>query len=127
MLPGEEEISLGELLPLREERLAGRLIRKINFPLNAHLVYLYVARTPADLPLVCVAVVQWPSARTRVALGGYGSAPVLAFDGPDELGAKIAAQDAYADAGDRWATAQYRQQVAGVLTRRGLSLLLSDQ
>ncbi|MFC1879653.1 FAD binding domain-containing protein [Chloroflexota bacterium] len=33
--PGDESISLGDLLPLRQERLHGRLITKISFPLNA--------------------------------------------------------------------------------------------
>jgi len=113
-----EKISLGNLLPLREEKLSKHLITQITIPANVKLAYQYVARTPADLPIVCVAVAQWPSGRTRVALGGYGSAPLMAMDGPEPDGAEIAARDAYREAGDQWASAEYRSDVAATLTRR---------
>lgn len=113
-----EKISLGELLPFRTEKSGGRLITQITIPLNVRLAYEYVARTPADLPIVCAAVAQWPSGRTRVALGGYGASPVLALDGPEAAGAEIAAINAYSQTGDEWASAEYRAEIAGVLTRR---------
>jgi CO/xanthine dehydrogenase FAD-binding subunit len=118
--PSEEQISLGDLLPRRAERLEGRLITSLNLPTNAILAYEYVARTPADLPIVCAAVGRWPSGRTRVALGGYGLSPTLAMDGPQFEGADLAAENAYLKAGDLWASAEYRSQVAGVLVRRCL-------
>jgi len=118
--PGDEKIPYGELLPLRSEQLPGRLITEISIPLNTKLSYQYVARSPADLPIVCVAVAQWPSDRTRVVLGGYGSSPLVAMDGPNSQGADIAAQDAYHEAGDQWATSQYRSDVAATLTKRCL-------
>ncbi len=37
LLPGEEKISLGDLLPVRGERLPGRLVTRIDLPLNASL------------------------------------------------------------------------------------------
>jgi CO/xanthine dehydrogenase FAD-binding subunit len=120
--PGEnaeqESISLGDLFALRADNLRGRLITQATIPLNAHLAYTYVARTPADQPVVCVAVGQWPSGRTRVCLGGYGSAPSLAMDGEEGSGAELAARNAYAQAGDDWASAEYRQEAAAVLVRR---------
>ncbi|MFH1633473.1 MAG: FAD binding domain-containing protein [Chloroflexota bacterium] len=115
-----EQISLGDLLPLREEKLPKRLITQITIPANIKLAYQYVARTPADLPIVCAAVAQWPSGRTRVALGGYGSVPLMAMDGPEPAGAEIAARDAYSEAGDQWASAGYRSDVAAILTKRCL-------
>jgi CO/xanthine dehydrogenase FAD-binding subunit len=132
LLPGQdpehptqdpEEIALGDLLPLRSERLPGRLITQISIPLNVELAYEYVARTPADLPLVCVAVVVWPSGRTRLALGGYGKAPALAFDGSEGEGVETAARSAYSQAQDAWATAEYRREVAAVLAGRCLQSL----
>ena len=51
--PGDEQVGLGDLLPLRDERLAHRLITGVSIPLNARLAYDYVARSPADLPIVC--------------------------------------------------------------------------
>lgn len=113
-----ETISLGDLLPLRKERQRGRLVTQVILPLNAHLAYNYAARTPADRPLVCAAVAVWPSGRTRVALGGYGSAPLLAMDGPEAGGVETAARSAYSQAGDEWASAEYRQEAAAILTGR---------
>jgi CO/xanthine dehydrogenase FAD-binding subunit len=115
---GEADLSLGDFLPLRSERPRGRLITQVLLPLNARLGIEWVARTPADRLIVCAAVARWPSGRTRVALGGFGRAPVLALDGPEPGGAEVAARNAYAQAGDEWASAEYRQEVAAVLTRR---------
>ncbi len=120
LLPGEEKVSLGDLLPLRSERLKGKLICAARFPLNVHLAFQYTARTPADQPIVCAALAQWPSGRTRLALGGYGDAPMLAMDGPEPGGVQEAARNAYVNAGDEWASAAYRQDVAGVLALRCL-------
>lgn len=122
--PGDETFGLGDLLPARGERLYHRLITRLTLPLNARLAYEYVARTPADLPIVCAAVAVWPSGRVRAALGGYGAAPRLAFDGTEADGAAIAAQSAYSGCGDEWASADYRQEIAGVLVERCLHVLV---
>jgi putative selenate reductase FAD-binding subunit len=123
ILPDEEVISLGDLLPLRFERLHHRLITRIGIPAAIRLAYAYVARTPADHPLVCAAVARWPSGRTRLALGGHGPAPVLAMDGPESGEVEAAARAAYSQAGDEWASAAYRSDVAGVLAMRCLERL----
>lgn len=123
ILPGDEQVSLGNLLPFRGERLHGRLISRVSIPLNARLAYEYVARTPADRPILCAALASWPSGRMRLALGGFGAAPTLAFDGMDEIGLDLAAQNACSQAGDEWASAEYRQEIAGVLSRRTLHTL----
>lgn len=123
LVAGDERVSLGDLLPLRSERLAGRLITQVAFPLNVRLAFDYVARTPADVPLVCVAVTQWPSGRTRLAIGGFGPAPVLAMDGPQADGIEAAARNACHQADDEWASSEYRSQVAATLARRCLAQL----
>jgi putative selenate reductase FAD-binding subunit len=115
-----EQIGLGDLLPLRGEKLRGRLVTRLMLPLNARLAYESVRRTPADLPIVGAAAACWPSGRTRLALGGFGPAPILALDGPEAQGAEDAARSAYSDAGDEWASAEYRREMAQVLTRRCL-------
>jgi CO/xanthine dehydrogenase FAD-binding subunit len=38
----------------------------------------------------------------------------------DEIGLDLAAQSAYSQAEDAWASAEYRQETAGVLARRCL-------
>jgi len=120
VLPDEEVIGLGDFLPFRFERLHRRLITRISIPASIRLAYEFVARTPADQPIVCVSVARWPSGRTRVSLGGYGSEPVLAMDGPEPGGVEVAARAAYSQADDEWASAAYRSDVAGVLARRCL-------
>ena len=124
LLPGEQQVPLGDLLPLRGEWLPKRLISKITIPTNVRLAYESVARTPADRPLVCAVAAIWPSGRTRVALGGFGAAPLLAFDGTEAQGVEIAARSAYTQAGDTWASADYRADVAGVLAGRCVRRLL---
>jgi len=124
--PGDEKENFGDVLPFREEKLKGRLITQIIIPTHVKLAYEYVARTPADLPIVGVAVAQWPSGRTRVVLGGYGKSPMLALDGPQPAGAEIAARDAYHEAGDQWASAEYRSDVAGTLTKRCINSLSGE-
>jgi CO/xanthine dehydrogenase FAD-binding subunit len=121
-----EESHLGDLLPLREERLSGALVTDISIPRKARLAYEYVARSPADFPLVSAALAQWPSGRTRVVLGGYGDQPVMVLDGPTADGAVVAARDAYSQAEDEWAGAEYRSDVAGVLVERCLQGLSEE-
>jgi CO/xanthine dehydrogenase FAD-binding subunit len=127
LFPGDEQIALGELLALREGRLTGRLIARITLPLNVRLAYASVARTPADRPIVCAAVAIWPAGRTRAALGGWGAAPRLAMDGPEAGGLETAARNAYSHAGDEWGSAEYRQEMAGILVNRCWELINQGQ
>lgn len=124
--PGEERIALGDLFALREKHTSNRLITRVDIPQNVRLASSFVARTPADLPILFACVCVWPSGRTRVGLGGFGKAPILAMDGPISKGAEEAARDAYSHAGDSWASAEYRQEIAGVLVKRCLSQLSVD-
>lgn len=112
---------LGDFLPLREKQLKGRLMTRVIIPSEIKTEFEYVARSPADLPITAVAVSQWAAGRTRVILGGYGDQPIMVFDGPDSEGADIAAGDAYSQADDQWASADYRSETAAVLVRRCLN------
>ncbi len=114
--PKSEIENLGDFLPLRPRGL----ITSIAIPLNVKFAFEYVARTPADKPIVCVALAQWPSGRTRLAVGGYGKAPMLAMDGTEAEGIDAAARNAFHEAKDEWASAEYRQDVAAALAKRCL-------
>ena len=123
LLPGDEEITLGNLLPHRNVRthgfpLPGKLITKITIPLQPMLCWQVVSRSPADRPLVGIALVRWPSGRTRLALAGWGPTPILALDGNEPGGVVEAAQNAFSEAEDEWASAEYRSKMAGVLANR---------
>ena len=125
----EESLNIGDLLPLRDQ-VRGKLITKIVIPVNVKLAFEYVSKTPAEKPVVCAALVQWNSGRTRLALGGYGTSPLLAMDGelppsPSGRGTEgegliAAAKNAYHEATDEWASAEYRMDVASTLAKRCL-------
>jgi len=109
-------IGVGEFLPLRPRGL----ITQITIPLNIKLAFDYVARTPSDKPIVCVAVAGWASGRTRLVVGGYGKSPMLAMDGTEAEGLETAARNAFHEATDEWASAEYRMDVAATLAKRCL-------
>ena len=112
--PKSEIVNLGDFLPLRPRGL----ITSITIPLNIKFAFEFVSRTPADKPIVCAALAQWNSGRTRLALGGYGKSPLLAMDGTEADGIETAARNAYHEAKDDWASAEYRQDVAATLAKR---------
>lgn len=109
-------ISLAEYWALRPHGL----ITLVSIPLNMKFAYEQVARTPADVPIVCAALAQWKSGRTRLALGGYGANPLLAMDGTEADGIEAAAKNAFHEANDQWASAEYRMDVAATLAKRCL-------
>lgn len=111
-------LGLGEFLPLRAEQIQGKLITAITVPLNVKLAFDYVSRTPADKPIVCAALAQWNSGRTRLVLGGYGKSPLLAMDGTESEGLETAARNAFHEATDEWGSAEYRMDVAATLAKR---------
>jgi CO/xanthine dehydrogenase FAD-binding subunit len=122
--------NIGDFLPLRD--LQGWLITSMTVPLNVKLAFEYVSRTPADKPIVCAALAQWNSGRTRLVLGGYGKSPLLAMDGTEAEGvdasamdnllrsAQAAARNAFHEATDEWASSEYRMDVAATLASRCL-------
>lgn len=114
-----EIVNLGEFLPLRPRGL----ITSITIPLNVKFAFDYVSRTPSDKPIVCAALTQWNSGRTRLALGGFGKNPLLAMDGTEADGIQEAARNAFHEAADEWASAEYRMDAAAVLARRCLEKL----
>ena len=117
--PDSQIANIGEFLPLRPHGL----ITSITIPLNVKLAFDYVSRTPADKPIVCAALVQWNSGRTRLALGGYGKSPILAMDGTESDGIETAARNAFHEAMDEWASAEYRMDIASTLAKRCLDEL----
>jgi putative selenate reductase FAD-binding subunit len=110
--------NIGEFLPLRPTNL----ITKITIPLNTKFAFEFTSKTPADKPIVAAALSQWNSGRTRLALGGYGKSPMLAMDGTEAEGLDAAARNAYHEANDEWASADYRMDVAATLAKRCLAI-----
>lgn len=123
VLEDESRVSnIGEFLPLRPRGL----ITSISIPLNVRTAFDYVSRTPADKPIVCAALAQWNSGRTRLVLGGYGKNPLLAMDGTESEGIETAARNAFHEATDDYASAEYRMDAAATLAKRCLAKLNSE-
>lgn len=118
--PGDQEQNIGEFLPLRAEKWPGLLIAEVRISLQPKLAYEYVARSPADRPIVLAAAARWGSGRTRIVLGGYGKAPLTIVDGEANEGVLDSAEAAYLTAVDAWASAEYRAEIAKVLVGRCL-------
>jgi CO/xanthine dehydrogenase FAD-binding subunit len=121
--PEGKSVRLGDWFPIRKQEQPGVLITHIEWHAQTKVVFEYAARSPKDRPILIVAAAQWSSGRTRIALGGFGAEPIIAMDGPESGGAELASRDAYADAGDQWASAAYRQDVAAKLALRCLERL----
>ncbi len=128
--PENEPRDLGDVLHSRITSHASRLfylphrlLTLLTFSTKPALAYEYVARTPADRPIVTVAAAKWSSGRLRVVVGGWGRTPRLALDAPEPGGVEYAVRNITAEAGDEWGSAEYRQDVAVTLTHRALSTL----
>jgi CO/xanthine dehydrogenase FAD-binding subunit len=117
------KVSIGEFLAMRKSDVGGYLVTGVEVFLGAQLAFEYVARTPADKPIVAVTLARWKSGRTRLALGGFGSSPLLAMDGTESAGMASAARNAFHDASDPWGSAAYRMDVAATLAHRCLDRL----
>ncbi len=119
--PSGKQQSVGEYLSLRNPTEYSFLISEILIKTNLTLSMEYIARTPGDRSQLIVAIARWNSGRTRIALGGFGKNPILAFDGPNAEGAEFAVLNSLSNSGDAWASAEYRQDAASRLLRRMLN------
>ncbi len=130
--PGNKSESLEKLLEDRGGARKPRLIVALEMMRPNRMIYEQVSRSPADRPLVCLAVAEYQSSkgesRVIAALGGYGERPVRLTKMEEALvkgasleDAAVLAAKAYSDAGDAFASAAYRAEIAGVLARRLLT------
>jgi len=123
LLPGNEKISLGNVTPLRADKLAGKLITAVIVDLTCKAAYQRISKTPTDQPLIGIAVARWSSGRTRAGVFGFGDVPVLAMDGPTQEGLVGAVQNTCASAADMHADADYRIAMASILSRRCIEVI----
>jgi CO/xanthine dehydrogenase FAD-binding subunit len=98
------------------------------WPGDTRAAYEKVARTPADLPIVCVAaratIDQDQLRHVRLALGGIAERPIVITQAAGST-ADLAqlAVSTVTPPDDYFATADYRREMIGVLTKRVLSNL----
>ena len=98
------------------DRTEGNLITSIHVANSDNLRYEQVARSPADRPILSVAVNK-SQEETQIALGGFGEYPQL-FSASDAQEAADRASELYATAGDQWASAEYRSSASAALVAR---------
>ncbi|MGH2621497.1 MAG: FAD binding domain-containing protein [Anaerolineales bacterium] len=121
---GDSRLPLAELFPLRAGRSPIGLITAIHVRRPDRLTYDQVARSPADLPQICVATAYFDASdELRVGIGGYGRYPLLVHQASGEQARTLetvvqAAQEAFSKASDAWASAEFRAAVVGTLVRR---------
>jgi CO/xanthine dehydrogenase FAD-binding subunit len=115
-----KEVSLGEWLALPDQK-PGQLLLSVKIKSKLDLAIEIVNRTKLDLPIICVAAARWKNGRTRVAVGGFGECPRMAFDGPNADGAETAVESVCRSAEDKHASSEYRKAMAVVLTKRCLA------
>jgi CO/xanthine dehydrogenase FAD-binding subunit len=86
--PGSIEISLGEWLPLRENKKPGLLIEKILYNNQVKLEIKSLGRSPQDYPLANLAIAKWKNGRVRIVIGAVRERyPMMAMDGIGTQGA----------------------------------------
>jgi carbon-monoxide dehydrogenase medium subunit len=132
-------VPLADFLPMRDHLLMMALLTEINIPLtNPRASLQSVERTPADKPIVSVCAAAHVDKgilhNVRVALGGVGetalraSASEMSLEGQVldpaiiENAAAMAPQGLSAQSDTR-GSAEYRKEMATVLTRRALNEL----
>jgi len=125
--PNHEEILISDFFIIRENFPKDRLITTIIFSIDQLFSFDHVARTPFDKPIVCSALSTWPNGRSRLALGGYGDQPLLVVDGNFSDAISAAARNSFLNAEDEWASAEYRSEMAEVLSRRCISIINSGK
>lgn len=123
--PENLNISLEEWLLQRSKWQEASLIIKFILP-KVSLNFESIARTPKDLPILCIAITKDHLDRIRTVIGGFGSKPILAYSGNDLDGISNAIEKVLSGSDDKWASAAYRQKAGKALALR-LAAELSDK
>lgn len=113
-----QKTSLEEWYSTRKDEVRRGLIVAIEIEQGATCDYASSARTPADRPIVCASVARFANGHVRVVIGGHGTAPSVVYSGAEEFYLPEITRNAYSHRGDSWASAEYRQEAAGVLVKR---------
>jgi probable selenate reductase FAD-binding subunit len=116
-MPGERLVGLGDWLAARSDWRHGMIVQ-VRVPVNVEVGYEQVGRSPADQPIISVAVARWASGRTRVVLGGDLPLPILAADGTGGDGIEETSLNAYSHYRNQKYSHTYIQETTRALMRR---------
>ncbi len=121
ILPVNETHPFQQILTERDSIRQPWLISQLVLDTDSDLKFEFVARSPVDLPVFGLAIAKWPSGRMRVAVGGFGLAPRLAYEGESAETVQNALETVLKDSSDEWASAEYRQSIAPAVLNRLLN------
>jgi putative selenate reductase FAD-binding subunit len=133
LAPGDEELNLTTFFERRQSEGRNFLLLEICFDHPACYAYDSVARAPMDIPLVSAtaAVVGQAKESLQVAIGGYGEQPIFWNEilDPEDKTAIITtvsekAMKHFHAASDAFASAEYRAEIVGILSRRVVNEVL---
>ena len=123
-LAGEEDVE--KFSPALQTKLADGFIEEIRINEPVSLAFVCVARSPKDQPVVAVAASKRSDDRIHVACGGSEAMwAELDFNPGNDTG-ESTIRNIFKDVNDKWAGAEYRQEVAAVLLSRCLHKLGQD-
>ncbi len=112
--------------PTLKTKLADSFIEAIRITDPVSLAFVSVARSPKDQPVVAVAASKRSDDRIHLACGG-SEAMWAEFDlNSSEDDGQATIRQIYKNISDKWAGAEYRQDVAAVLLSRCLQKLAKD-
>lgn len=123
LLPEGLSKNLVGFLEHRGDHKNGTFISKVIWSGSPVIAFESIARTPLDQPIICASTAKWSNGRLRIVLGGYGRVPTVAYDGFNMVDVDQAIQFAALNSGDEWASSEYRQEMARILTLRCLKTL----
>ena len=118
LLPGNAHKSVEEWLEERSGMAEKRiLISQIEILDAEKTLFESVGRSPNDQPIVCCAA-SLIKDELRIAFGGFGEYPILAYKGQLDKDAWEIAAETLKDADDEWASGNYRFNAGKALAKR---------
>jgi CO/xanthine dehydrogenase FAD-binding subunit len=133
LAPGKDIIGLVELFERRQSIQGEFIIIEMSFLNPACLAYDYVARAPMDAPIVSAAAAISIDEKkvVKVSIGGFGDHPISWTQDINEVDHQElleavgdTARERFQDADDAFASAEYRAEIAGILSQRVVSEVL---
>lgn len=130
LAPNSREVNLPELFDLLANGAVNLIVGLSIQPPQA-FAYRQIGRSPFDLPIVSVAAARSAKADYGISVGGWGTRPMALpgvaselKEGNLEAAVEVGGQ-IFQNAGDDWASAEYRASVGPILLRRVLKEVLA--
>jgi len=125
--PGDRVVDIVTWLGDRRSAHYGKYIASVRVPSNVKIEFESIGRSPLDQPVICCAISKAASGGVRIALGGFGETPVLAYSGSTEGNFLKGVDDCLKNSTDEWASAEYRSEIGAKLALRIMDALAESE